>query len=48
MEHYKTTKVPSGFERKMDVYFDNGQLITVTINENSRLYKKLMNNAKFI
>lgn len=47
-DYYKITKVPIGFERKMDVYFDNGRICTVNIKENSRLYKKLMNNAKFI
>ena len=47
-DYYKITKVPIGFERKMDVYFDNGRLISMNIKENSRLYKKLMHNAKFI
>lgn len=44
-DYYKITKVPIGFERKMDVYFDNGRLTTVNIKENSRLYKKLMRAA---
>lgn len=46
-EYFKVRRMPSGKERKAKIIFEFNFSLTIYLNENSNLYKKILNSSTY-